>query len=218
MTLQVFNDTNELIFDSQLPQLALVLSGTVTPPSNNIGVSGVHTATFPTSIQNPVLYIRQRTLNDSFFFGTISSTQFTYKSSGGIFDYRVYSSDFSMTPQENYGIESFNGSGSLLYRSSFNSPDIRQRTLLLGNGESGSATKDIVTTVVAADGGRPFVLAAPFSTAFNSPIAPNQGRLLGLAFNWKSANTITVGTVIITSSGPTDALLGYRPRYIYFIR
>jgi hypothetical protein len=199
MSILVYNDNNETVLDAMLPHATLALTGSVTPTTANANLS----FNFPSSVSNPIFYVRQRNLNQALY----------------IFDYRVYSVDPTLAPNDPFGLQVFNSTGGVLYRSSFNNADIRQRSLILSAGQNGTATTNFNTTFAASDGGRPFMLGNPFHICYGAPSGPNQqGIIFSVGFLWLSATEFQVGSAIVSGGPPTEALLGYRPRYVYLIR
>jgi hypothetical protein len=216
MSILVYNDNNETVLDAMLPHATLALTGSVTPTTANANLS----FNFPSSVSNPIFYVRQRNLNQALYILGVSATGISYRATTtGIFDYRVYSVDPTLAPNDPFGLQVFNSTGGVLYRSSFNNADIRQRSLILSAGQNGTATTNFNTTFAASDGGRPFMLGNPFHICYGAPSGPNQqGIIFSVGFLWLSATEFQVGSAIVSGGPPTEALLGYRPRYVYLIR
>ena len=161
-------------------------------------------------------------MNQSFFVGRSEPQSFSYGTNvAGLVDYRVYSASQNTQSNDAYGLRVKDANGNPVFDSAFSSPDIRQRTLILaeGNQAGQGITTSATVNFTALDGGRPFVLCNPFSLEGFQQNGAQTILFFAIAFAWTSATQVAITRpALFQALGAGQSIIGYRPRYTYFTR
>lgn len=224
--LNAMNADGAVIFDTDLQQMPLKASGSVTcsgwPLTGNMLGQAV---LYGVTVSRPMLFVRVRSLNAWLSVGWTGTTQFNIKgTAGAVVDWRVYeAAGGAWDTDEAYGMIAYNSIGTRMYSTATAPPFIRGFDVALPDDSSWSFTDDIfiknvIFSFTAYDGGLPYVSAFTISNALMVQ-GPGIQLLYNLAMKWSNVDTCGMywKEYHLNGSNPTGAVVypvGERPRYV----